>query len=365
MNKQIITRRACIVFVAVLFGFICERIYSRFVFGDEERTLHVYNWSDYIAPEVIEEFEKQNGCKVCIDTFDDNETMLAKIQAGATGYDIIFPSSYIIPVLKKNGMIRELDIDKLPNVSTNFDFKFNDALHLDTFKYSIPYAFSITGIAYRKDKVQLNDKEKNGDFSWNFLMNKSLAGKVCIMNDIREMLGIGLKMIGKSTNSTNENDIASACKSAISLKKIARRMDSVEYRVGLVDGSFYAAIAYSSDIFQIVQENPDVPISFVVPSEGSNSSWDEMCITSTSENVDLAHKFINYLYDAQVAAKNVEYVGSAFPNKGMMKYLHDEIRDNPMVNVPKSIIEKIELIQDVGESISTYNKYWDVFMSAH
>ena len=342
----------------------CALLFNGCIF-DNRPTLHVYNWSDYIAPDLIAKFEKDNGCKVCIDTFDDNESMLAKMQAGATGYDVIFPSSYVVPVLKKHKLIQKLDMTKMPNVSANFDDKFKDALHEDSFTYSVPYAFSMTGIAFRKDKVELTDQQKNGDFSWSFMIAQGMKGKTCIMNDIREVIGVGLKMNGCSANSTKEEDIKKAVDAAGVLKKCARRMDSVEYRVGLVNGVFYAAMAYNSDIFQVVQENPDIPVEFVIPNEGSNSSWDEMCITSTSEQVDLAHKFINFLYDAEVAAENIEYVGSAMPNKAMIPLLPDEIRNNPMVNVPQDILNRVELIRDVGDAISYYNKAWDAFLSIH
>ena len=363
MRKSGLWKKTIIFVIACALVFIVGKIYKNYSNDNETKTLYVFNWSDYIDPEIVEEFESKFSCKVCIDTFDDNESMLAKMQAGATGYDIIFPSSYVIPVLRRNGLIQELNMDLLPNVSANFDNKFKDALHEDSFKYSVPYAFSITGIAYREDKVVLDESQKNGDFTWDFMASDSLNGKTCIMNDIREVIGVGLKHNGFSTNSENEDELNKAVSFALELKKCARRLDSVEYRVGLVNASFYAAMAYNSDIFQITQENPDVKIKFIVPKEGSNSSWDEMCITATSKNVELAHKFIDFLYDAKIAARNIEYVGSAIPNSAMQEYMSDEIKGNPMVDVPKDILERVELIQDVGDSISIYNRSWDFFMS--
>ena len=358
-----ILKSTCLTLVGLVLTLMGIWIYGRYVTRQDVPTLHVYNWSDYIAPEVIRDFEKRFDCKVCIDTFDDNESMLAKMQAGATGYDIIFPSSYMIPVLKRNGIIKALDMSRLPNVKNNFDDKFKDAIHEDTFVYSVPYAFSITGIAYRNDKIELDDQQKKGIFSWDFMMQNSLMSKTSVMNDIREVLGIGLKMNGYSNNSTNKEEISKACATAVKLKKCARRLDSVEYRVGLVSGAFYAAMAYSCDIFQIMQENPDVPISFVVPMEGSNMSWDEMCITATSEKTDLAHKFIDFLYDPEIAVQNIDYAGSAVPNKSMI--LPDEIKNSPLIDIPEEVLNRVELIKDVGDSISIYNKEWDNFLSSH
>ena len=359
-----VVRSICLVAMGIVLAFAGIWLYGRYAAESEKNTLHVFNWSDYIDPEVIAEFESRNACRVCIDTFDDNESMLAKMQAGATGYDVIFPSSYVITVLKNGGMIRPLDMEKLPNVVSNFDHKFKNALHEDSFKYSVPYAFSMTGIAVRKDKMP-DDRREELSLSWNLLAQDFLTGRTCIMNDIREILGVGLRMNGCSVNSTNEQEIATACKTMLGLKKNARRLDSVEYRIGLVNGSFHAAMAYSSDIFQVIQENPDTQILFFVPKEGSTASWDEMCITATSEKVDLAHKFIDFLYEAEIAAKNIEYVGSAIPNKAMEPLLSDEIKSNPLVNVPSETLDMVELIQDVGDSISVYNKEWDNFLSSH
>lgn len=365
MNRKVFLFRITLFFASFFIVYLGCNAYRKHASVKEENTLHVYTWSDYIAPDIIQEFEHRNNCTVCIDTFDDNESMLAKMQAGATGYDVIFPSSYVIPVLRKQGMIQHLDMEKLPNVTTNFDYKFKDSLHEDSFKYSVPYAFSMTGIAFRNDKVQLDEKEQQGMFSWGFLAKPSLVGKTCIMNDIREIIGVGLKINGCSNNSLAEGEILKSVDSVAGMKKCARRLDSVEYRIGLVNGSFYAAMVYSSDVFQVLQENPNIPITFVIPMEGGNSSWDEMCITATSAKVDLAHKFIDFIYEAEIAAKNIEYVGSAMPNVAVAPLLDDEIKSSPLINVPQNILDRLELIQDVGTAIQYYNKAWDLFMAIH
>ena len=326
----------------------------------DKETLHVFNWSDYINPELITEFEEENNCKVVIDTFDDNETMLAKMLAGATGYDVIFPSSYVVPVLKKHELVQKLDMDKLPNVVANFDDSYNAVLHEDTFKYSIPYAFSVTGIAVRDDKVDIEGaKSKGVEKSWDFLLVPSLNKKICVLNDVREMLGIGLKKNGCSVNSTDDGELKKASEYAISLKKAARRMDNSEYRVGLANGTYIAAIGYSGDILQVKQENPDIQIRFFVPSEGSTCCWDEMSVTTFCRNVDLAHKFIDFLYEPENAARNMEYVCSIQPNKGMWEHLDDDVKENPMINFDKSVLNRVELIKDVGDNIRLHNKWWD------
>lgn len=321
--------------------------------------LYVYNWSDYMSPEVIDKFQKENNCEVVVDTFADNETMLAKLMSGACGYDVIFPSSYIVPVLVKNNLIQKLDPTKLADVFENFDDKYSAHFHDYTLTYTVPYAFSVTGVAYRKDKVD----EKTLKHSWQDLKNPAYNKRVSLFRDVREMLGIGLLANGFSVNTKNEDEINKALDYILDLKKYVVKLDNELYRTALVSAELLACIGYNSDIGQLQVDNPDCPIGFYVPNEGSTCCWDEMAILSTSKNVDLAHKFINFLYDAEIAAENMEYVCSAVPNKNMWEHVDDVYKNNELVNVSTNVLNKLELIKDVGKDLDLYNRAWDKFMS--
>ena len=326
---------------------------------DNKTKLYVYNWSDYMDPDVIAQFEDANDCKVIVDTFADNETMLAKLMSGASGYDVIFPSSYIIPILIKNRLIQELNTNFLDNVFSNIDHKYGSSLHDASLKYTVPYAFSITGVAYRKDKVD----EKTITHSWQDLKNPAFNKRVSLFRDVREMIGIGLKSNKYSVNSTNEQEISAALDYILDLKKYAVKLDNELYRTALVSAELLACIGYGTDVGQLQIDNPDCPIEFFVPDEGSTCCWDEMAIMSDSKNVELAHKFINFLYDAKAAAANITYVCAPVPNKAMWEHVEDTYKDNPLINVPESTLSKLELIEDIGPSLELYNKAWDKFMS--
>jgi len=331
-----------------------------FVVGcSDKRTLYVYNWSDYIDEGIVRVFERENDCNVVIDSFDDNESMLAKLMAGATGYDVIFPSSYMIPTLVKHNLISALDTNLLPNVIANIDRKYDSTFHSDILKYSVPYAFSATGIAYRKDVFSItNDSEK----SWEVLKNPIFQGRVCMLNDIREMIGIGLHMNGCSVNTKNRKEVSRAITYAKGLKKYTRKLDNTQYRVGLVSGEFYVAIGYTSDILQVKEENPDAPIDFFIPKEGSNCCWDEIAITSGGDR-ELAHKFIDFLYVPENAARNMKYVCSTVPNTGMWSFVEEDDRTNVWLNVSQKELDKLELIKDVGDDLKIYTEAWDKFIS--
>lgn len=330
-------------------------------FHDDTVRLHVYTWSDYIEPDLIAQFEEANNCKVIIDTFDDNETMLAKLLAGGGGYDVLFPSSYTIPVMVRAGMLAPLDPDLLSNVATNFDNKYKNLLQPYVGKYSVPYALSVTGVAYRKDKVDPANPLK---YSWTDILNPCWNKRVSILRDIREMIGIGLILSGKSVNTTNADDVAAAVPRVIELKRGAVKMDNEAYRAGLASGEILACIGYLTDVLQIMFENENTPIGFFVPKEGGTCCWDEMVIAASSEKKELAHKFIDFLYDPKVAAKNMAYICSPVPNSGMLEYLDEMYRDNPFVNMKTEEINKLKLIEDVGSNLGIYSKAWDTITNA-
>ena len=174
--------------------------------GKNSRSLHIYTWSDYIAPEVIAEFEKANDCKVVVDTFDSNETMYAKLKAGGSGYDIITPSSYLVPLMARENLITKLDHTKMPNVKANFDPQFADQILDKSFTYNVPYAVTYTGFMYAKDKIP----EGADVESWKILENPALKGRITLLDDIREVIGAGLMSLGHSINSTDPAEIDAA-----------------------------------------------------------------------------------------------------------------------------------------------------------
>ena len=153
--------------------------------------LHIYTWSDYIDPEIIEEFEKAHDCRVIVDTFDSNETMYAKLKAGGIGYDIVTPSSYLVSLMASEGLIQKLDHGKLPNVKANFDQSFTGQILDPSFTYNVPYAVTYTGFAYRKDRIG-----KAPIDSWRVFECEELKGRMSLLSDMRETIGGALKCLG-------------------------------------------------------------------------------------------------------------------------------------------------------------------------
>lgn len=333
-------------------------IVSLFCGCGKKEILYIYTWSDYINPDFIEKFEKKNNCKVVIDTFDSNELMYAKLKAGASGYDICFPTEYFITLLKNDNIIEELDLLKLPNVKHNIDYRF--CKHDNSLKYYIPYAFSYTGILYRKDKFP------NINFQlWNEMFTMNSAVRICMFDDIREIIGLALKESRYSVNSTNQNEIMRAATIAHKWKKSVVKMDNEAYKNGIANGEIDFAMGYNSDAIQLMVEMGD-NIGFIVPTlTGTTSSMDTITILKTSKNKELAYKFINTLYERETVIKNCEYICAPMPIQNLTDYLSEDFKITEYMYISDKLLKHCETIEDVGSNIEMYNKAWDKIKSTN
>jgi spermidine/putrescine transport system substrate-binding protein len=322
--------------------------------------LHIYTWSDYIAPEVIERFEKDLGCKVVIDTFDSNEAMYAKLKAGGTGYDIITPSSYQISLMAKEGMIRELDQDRLGTVKANFDKSFEKQVLDPSFKYSVPYAVTYTGFAYLKDKIP----EGADVNSWSILGCSALKGRITLLDDIREVIGAGLLSLGRDINSTNPADIDAAVEQVLKWKPNVRKFDSESYKTEVASKATTVGMGYSTDVMQVIlgdEENgveARDDVGFALPKEGFCVAFDEMVIASDAKNPGLAYAFMNYIYDGAVAKVNMEYIGGPNPVEPGIYALEEDFRSQ--IILPEELLSKARLLKPLDDAaMELYNKAWD------
>ena len=325
-------------------------------------TLHVYTWSDYISPDVLASFEKALGVKVVIDTFDSNEAMYAKLKAGGTGYDLITPSSYQIKTMAREGMIDKLDHSKLPNVKKNFDPSFEKQILDPGFTYSVPYAVTYTGLAYRKDKMP----EGADVDSWAIIGNPAMKGRVSLLDDIREVIGIGLMYLGHSVNSTNPAEIDAAVEQILKWRVNIRKFDAESYKTEVASGATWIGHGYSTDVTQVIvgDEESGAParddIGFALPKEGFSIAFDEMVVAKSAKRKDLAYAFMNYIYDGDVAKVNMEYICGPNPVKPGIEQLDDDYREKIMLS-PEQLKRGQLLVSfdDKPAVMELYNKAWD------
>jgi spermidine/putrescine transport system substrate-binding protein len=319
------------------------------------KTLHVYTWADYIAPEVVQRFEQANGCKVVIDTYDSNESMYAKLKAGAAGYDVVTPSSYFVAIMAQQGMLLDLDHAKLPNLA-NVDTAYLRIALDPQMRHSVPYMLTNTGIAYLKSKV------RDPQPSWAMLDRKDLKGRMTMLNDMRETIGAALKYLGYSLNTTDDAQLARARDVVIRWKRNLAKFESEQYKSGLASGEFLLIHGYSGDILEARKENPD--IAFLAPQEGLSISCDDLVILKDSKAVDLAHRFIDFLQEPEVAAQNSLAISYLCPNSAAYAKLPASFLEDPAVKLDPAVQAKCEVIVDLGEANAKYTRVWDQIKAA-
>jgi spermidine/putrescine transport system substrate-binding protein len=313
-------------------------------------TLHIFTWADYISPAAIETFEAKHSCRVVIDTFDSNESMYAKLKAGAKGYDLIFPTSYMIQLMVSEGISSELDHAKLPNLP-NIDPAVLDKVSDKTMRHSVPYTLAYTILACRKDKVP------NPESSWAIFQRPDIAKRMTLLDDMRETIGAALKSLGHSINTRDEAQLAAAQAVLLKWKAQAAKFDNEGYKAGLDSGEFTLVQGYSGDLWQVAQENEK--ITLIIPQEGLVMGCDEMVIPKSAPQAALAHAFINHLLDADTAAENMQWTGYLCPNTAALKKVSPEFLSNPAVIIPEAVRAKSEVIQDLGPDLAKYTKVWD------
>lgn len=323
--------------------------------GDTRPTLHVYNWSDYIEPELITRFEKENNCRVVMDFYDSNESMYAKLKAGADGYDVVVPSSYMVNIMAQQDMLLPLDHSRIPNL-IHVDPAYRKFSMDPDMTYSVPYMVGTTGIGYRKDRVP------DFEASWRVFSNPAYAGRVTLLNDMREVIGAALLSLGYSLNTTDDAELAEARDLVIAWKQNIAKFESDQYKNGLVSAEFVISQGYSGDVMQVMEESEE--IVYAVPEEGTSIFSDEMVILKNAPAPDLAYAWINFMHEPDVAALNTDFVWYLAPNIAAYELMSEEIRNEPSVFLSAEIVAKSESIRDLGEDNAKYVKIWDEIKSA-
>ncbi|TJY44104.1 ABC transporter substrate-binding protein [Cohnella pontilimi] len=312
-------------------------------------TLTIYNWGDYIDPELITEFENESGLKVIYQTFDSNEAMMTKIAQGGTTFDVAVPSEYAIAKMTQDNLLLPLDHSQLPNLN-NIDPRY---LNLDfdpDNRYSVPYFWGTVGIVY--NSKLLGGRELT---SWNDLWDPSLRNQILMVDGAREVIGLGLNSLGYSLNDTNETHLQEARHKLEDLMPNVKAIVGDEIKMLLANEEAAVGVVWSGDASEIMGENDN--LDYVIPSEGSNLWFDNMVIPKTAQNVEGAHKFINFMLDPDHAARNAEYVGYATPNMKALELLPEEISGDERFYPAPELTNKLEIYRNLGKRmLAHYNE---------
>ncbi len=315
-------------------------------------TITVYNWGDYIDPDLIKQFEKETGIKVIYETFDSNEAMMAKIEQGGTSYDITMPSDYMVEMMAERDLLLPLDKSKLPNLK-HIDPDFLDLPFDPDNRYSVPYFWGTVGIAFNPSLLDGQTFE-----SWDDLWDPSLKQQIILVDSARETIGFALNSFGYSLNSTDLNELQQAKEKLDKLAPNVKAIIGDEVTQLMIQNEAAVAVTWSGQTRDMMWENED--IDYVVPKEGSNLWFDNMVIPRTAKNIEGAHKFINFMLDPEVAAQNAEYIGYSTPNVTALQYMDPEMVEDERFYPNKDIRDRLEVYKDLGlEMLGLYN---DLFL---
>lgn len=318
--------------------------------GPLESELRIFNWSDYIAPETLSRFERESGVRVSYDTFESNEEMVAKLVAGGSGYDIVGPTSYLVPVLVEGGLIAPIDHAVLRNWG-NLIPQFVNAPTDPGGRYSMPYQWGTTGIAYRADLLT------EPPSSWGLFADATLAGKLTMLDDGREVLGTMLKWRGHSINSVVPAELGRAKRDATAVKPNLRAYISASVKGQLISGDVRAAQIWSSDARQAQLE--EARIQYVIPREGSEIYIDTLAICRTAPHRRAAHAFLDFILRPEVAADIATLTGGGPVNAGAITRM-----ERPVPPPDAALLARLEFQRDLGAATDLWDRIWTEVKSA-
>ncbi|MBQ6495426.1 MAG: spermidine/putrescine ABC transporter substrate-binding protein [Bacilli bacterium] len=307
---------------------------------DNKQIVNVLNWSSYIPDEVIDDFEKEYNIKVNYGTYSSNEELLAKITSSKKGtYDVIFPSDYMVELMKSRGLIQKIDKYRLPNrlnlnkIFLNQPYDYNN-------EYSYPFLSTIVVIAVNKDNIKDNIR------GYNDLLNKKYKNNIVLIEDQRIVIGMSLLANRYSMNETNEDSLTKAKEWLLELKNNIKAYDSDSPKTFFITEETDIGIMWNAEAEIAKQENPNIEI--IDPIEGHAISTDNYCIVDGSKNIDNAYLFINYLLRNEVSKKIVEEYPYISPN--------NIIQESNIE--PENIFKNGYYVKNIGEHITSYDRLW-------
>ena len=335
----------------------------------DDKVLHVYNWSDYIAEDTLANFEKETGIKVVYDVFDSNEVLEAKLLAGSSGYDVVVPSNPFLAKQIKAGVFQKLDKSKLPNWS-NLD---KDLLHaLDPSdpgnQYSVPYMWGTIGIGYNVEKVKAALGEDAPVDSWDLVfkpenMEKLKSCGVSFLDSPTEILPAALHYLGYAPDSSDKGELQKAEELFMKIRPSVAYFHSSKYISDLANGNICVAIGYSGDIYQskarAEEAKNGVEVGYNIPKEGAGSFFDMLAVPADAKNVEAAHVFLNYLMKPEVMASITNYVQFPNGNAAATPLVDEALRTDPGVYPTPEVLKKIYTFPDLAPAVQrTMTRSW-------
>lgn len=322
-----------------------------------ERVVHLASWSNYIMPAIVADFEKTTGIKLKISNYASNEELLAKLQAGASGYDVIVPSDYMVFAMSKQNLLKKLDPAKVKTLA-EFEKRVLGREYDPGNKFSLPYAWGTTGIAVN---TSLYKGEIKG---WkHFFNNTDLAGKMTLLDDSREVIAAALKSLGFSLNSTNPEELAKAKEVLFKVRPRVKAFDA-EPKTPLIEGESAVAHCYMSEGLQ-AQQKTGGKVKYIVPVEGATLWIDNLAIPSTAQHVEEAYALMNYLTSVKAESSLTQGILVSPANAGVFALLPKEFQENSQLFPSEAMLARHEMMKDLGEGLPLWDRIWTEVKAHH
>ena len=317
-------------------------------------SLVVYNWGEYIDPDVLDEFEEETGISIIYDEFETNEIMYPKVEAGAVVYDVICPSDYMVQKMIKNDLLEPLDYDKIPNISNIDPDYLKSAEQFDPGnRYCVPYCWGTVGILYNKTMV---DEPVD---SWDILWDEKYKDEILMQDSVRDTFAVALKRLGYSLNSTDSKELQEAADSLKEQKDLVQAYVVDQVRDKMIGNEAALGVIYSGEAIYTQRENPN--LEYVIPKEGSNVWIDGWVIPKNARHKENALKFLDFLCRPEIALKNFEYITYSTPNKAARALIEDDdIRNSTIAFPTADMLKNCETYTYLGSDMDfEYNELWN------
>ncbi len=314
--------------------------------------LYIYTWAGYTDNALLDRFAEKTGIRVVADVFSSNEEMLARVQAGGgRAYSIIYPSDYMVVQMTELGLLSPLDHSSLGGLD-RLKKQFQNPVYDPGNRYSVPLSWGTTGLIYNSEQLEEDPED------WNYLWQhkQELAKRMTLANDVREVMGAALRMLGYSLNSTNQEQVKQAYEKLVELKPAIASFTTDAWRPQMLTGDLKVAMCYSSDANEVIPDNDK--LRYVVPKSGSSLWTDTLVIPKGAPNPEAAYKWINFMLQADVAASLVERLSFSTPSEDAFNLLTAEFRENEILFPSEATLKNCEGVAPVGKFIDVYDRYW-------
>ena len=318
--------------------------------AESKGEVNVYNWGEYIDETLLDEFTQQTGIKVNYTTYSDNESLYSMLSSGTADYDVISPSDYMISRLISEGMLEKLDFDNIPNYSY-IDDAYKGLEYDPDNEYSVAYTWGTVGIIYNTTMLDYVPD------SWSVLWDENLSGQILMFDNSRDALGIALKYLGYSQNTTDEAQIKEAVDLLIEQRPLVQSYVMDQIFDKLEGGEAAVGPYYAGDAITMIAENPD--LAFVTPKEGTNLFVDAMCVPKGAANKANAEAFINFMCDPENMAKNIEFIGYSSPSSAARELLSDDLKDSEIAYPDTSLLANDDTFINLPQAtLDLYDSEW-------